>query len=318
MGLRNDHEQVTIYLDDSLDYVFYPLRMAPLAANRVNDAFMSSALVGRAAQRWRDRYVDDLGGRYPMRAYGEATPRGSKLYFDNVALMAELCRRSDARLMLVDQKLQSAYVLFCDLYARYLFETSFYAERKNGMVETARLRELMIAAQKRAFGGLLDESGYHPLFWCSKLHFYATDAPFYNFPYTFGFLFSQGVYAQAIERGAKVRIVGPGPEQSGLLPLEYFYVTPKTAEQGITCNAICPGYVYTPLVEAQIEGQAKAHGIPREQVIRDVLLAQQPNKRFATVEEIGALTVFLASEAAASRHSGLLERVQQCHSCLCS
>jgi 3-hydroxybutyrate dehydrogenase len=74
----------------------------------------------------------------------------------------------------------------------------------------------------------------------------------------------------------------------------------ETAEQGITCNAICPGYVYTPLVEAQIEGQAKAHGIPREQVIRDVLLAQQPNKRFATVEELGALTVFLASEAAAS------------------
>ena len=74
----------------------------------------------------------------------------------------------------------------------------------------------------------------------------------------------------------------------------------ETAEQGITCNAICPGYVYTPLVEAQIEGQAKAHGIPREQVIRDVLLAQQPNKRFAAVEEIGALTVFLASEAAAS------------------
>ena len=74
----------------------------------------------------------------------------------------------------------------------------------------------------------------------------------------------------------------------------------ETAEQGITCNAICPGYVYTPLVEAQIEGQAKAHGIPREQVIREVLLAQQPNKRFATVDELGALSVFLASEAAGS------------------
>ena len=74
----------------------------------------------------------------------------------------------------------------------------------------------------------------------------------------------------------------------------------EAAEEGITCNAICPGYVYTPLVEAQIEGQAKTHGIPRDQVIRDVLLAQQPNKRFASVEEIGALTVFLATEAAAS------------------
>jgi 3-hydroxybutyrate dehydrogenase len=74
----------------------------------------------------------------------------------------------------------------------------------------------------------------------------------------------------------------------------------EAAEEGVTCNAICPGYVYTPLVEAQIEGQAKAHNIPREQVIRDVLLAQQPNKRFATVEELGALCVFLASDAAAS------------------
>ena len=74
----------------------------------------------------------------------------------------------------------------------------------------------------------------------------------------------------------------------------------ETAEQGVTCNAICPGYVYTPLVEGQIDGQAKAHGISREQVIRDVLLAQQPNKRFATVDELGALAVFLASDAAAS------------------
>jgi 3-hydroxybutyrate dehydrogenase len=74
----------------------------------------------------------------------------------------------------------------------------------------------------------------------------------------------------------------------------------EAAEANITCNAICPGYVYTPLVEAQIDGQAKAHGIPRDEVIRDVLLAQQSNKRFATVEELGALSVFLASDAAAS------------------
>jgi 3-hydroxybutyrate dehydrogenase len=74
----------------------------------------------------------------------------------------------------------------------------------------------------------------------------------------------------------------------------------ETAEDNITCNAICPGYVYTPLVEAQIDSQAKAHGIPRKKVIRDVLLAQQPNKRFATVDELGALAVFLASASGAS------------------
>ncbi|HEX6215972.1 MAG TPA: SDR family oxidoreductase, partial [Vicinamibacterales bacterium] len=74
----------------------------------------------------------------------------------------------------------------------------------------------------------------------------------------------------------------------------------ETAEQGVTCNAICPGYVWTPLVEAQIEQQAKAHNISNDAVIRDVLLAQQPNKKFATVDELGALAVFLASDAAAS------------------
>ncbi|MGH6797182.1 MAG: 3-hydroxybutyrate dehydrogenase, partial [Roseiarcus sp.] len=72
------------------------------------------------------------------------------------------------------------------------------------------------------------------------------------------------------------------------------------AEASVTCNAIRPGYVWTPLVEKQIDDQAKAHGITREQVIRDVLLAQQPNKRFATTEELGALTAFLCSDAAAS------------------
>jgi 3-hydroxybutyrate dehydrogenase len=71
----------------------------------------------------------------------------------------------------------------------------------------------------------------------------------------------------------------------------------EAAEQGVTCNAICPGYVWTPLVENQIDDTAKARGISREEVIRDVLLAAQPNKRFATVEEIGALAVFLSSPA---------------------
>jgi 3-hydroxybutyrate dehydrogenase len=71
------------------------------------------------------------------------------------------------------------------------------------------------------------------------------------------------------------------------------------AEFGVTCNAICPGYVWTPLVEKQIPDTMKARGLTREQVIRDVLLAAQPNKRFATVDELGALAAFLCSDAAA-------------------
>ena len=74
----------------------------------------------------------------------------------------------------------------------------------------------------------------------------------------------------------------------------------ELAETGVTCNAVCPGYVWTPLVEQQIADQAKSHGISPDQVVRDVLLKNQPNKRFATVEELGALTVFLCSPGAAS------------------
>jgi len=72
------------------------------------------------------------------------------------------------------------------------------------------------------------------------------------------------------------------------------------AEHGVTCNAICPGYVWTPLVEKQIEDQARSHGIAREQIVRDVLLVNQPTRKFATVEEVGALTAFLCTDAGAS------------------
>ena len=74
----------------------------------------------------------------------------------------------------------------------------------------------------------------------------------------------------------------------------------EVAEHGITSNTICPGYVKTPLVDGQIAERARAHGIPPENVIRDVLLAHQARKHFVTVEEIAALALFLASDAAAS------------------
>lgn len=72
------------------------------------------------------------------------------------------------------------------------------------------------------------------------------------------------------------------------------------AEYGVTCNAICPGYVKTPLVEAQIPDTARARGMSEEEVVQKVILEAQPTKKFVTVEEIGALAVFLASRQAAS------------------
>jgi 3-hydroxybutyrate dehydrogenase len=72
----------------------------------------------------------------------------------------------------------------------------------------------------------------------------------------------------------------------------------EVAGQGITCNAICPGYVLTPLVEAQIPDQMKAHKMDRETVIREVMLQRQPSRQFATVEQIGGTAVYLCSPAA--------------------
>ncbi|MEZ5897039.1 MAG: 3-hydroxybutyrate dehydrogenase [Parvularculaceae bacterium] len=71
------------------------------------------------------------------------------------------------------------------------------------------------------------------------------------------------------------------------------------AEHGVTCNAICPGYVKTPLVEGQIADTAKARGMSEEDVVKHVMLEAQPTKQFITVEQIGALAVFLCSDDAA-------------------
>ncbi len=74
----------------------------------------------------------------------------------------------------------------------------------------------------------------------------------------------------------------------------------EVAEQGITVNAICPGYVLTPLVRKQIPDTARARGISEEEVVRNVLLAAQPTRKFVTVEQVASFATFLASDAAAS------------------
>ncbi|QGQ94786.1 M3 family oligoendopeptidase [Paenibacillus psychroresistens] len=104
------------------------------------------------------------------------------------------------KLALLEDKIQRAVAFFMNIHARFIFETNFYAERKKGLVSIERLNELMSEAQNQAYNNALSDD--HPHFWAAKLHFYLTDVPFYNFPYTFGFLFSAGIYAVALREGA--------------------------------------------------------------------------------------------------------------------
>ena len=104
---------------------------------------------------------------------------------------------ADERVALIEDKLRRGVGQMTNLVCRFIFECSFYEERAKGDLTVARLNELMLAAQKEAYGDALDR--WHPTFWASKLHFHNTGVPFYNFPYTFGYLFATGVYAHAVK-----------------------------------------------------------------------------------------------------------------------
>lgn len=101
------------------------------------------------------------------------------------------------KISLLDEKISRSATMMMNIHARYLFERSFHEERQKGIVSAKRLSELMLDAQKEAYKDALET--YHPMFWAAKLHFYNTGVPFYNFPYTFGYFFSLGIYARALE-----------------------------------------------------------------------------------------------------------------------
>lgn len=109
----------------------------------------------------------------------------------------EQATTDEEKISLLASKLETATAMFLNIHARFIFEDNFYKERKEKFVSADRLNALMTEAQKEAYGDSL--STYHPHFWCSKLHFFIDSVPFYNFPYTFGYLFSLGIYAKYLE-----------------------------------------------------------------------------------------------------------------------
>lgn len=109
------------------------------------------------------------------------------------------CASADEQIGLLDNMLSDAMAFLMNIHCRFIFENSFHRERAQCELSAGRLSELMVAAQREAYCNVLADDGYNGRFWVSKLHFYISGLPFYNFPYTFGYLLSLGAYALANE-----------------------------------------------------------------------------------------------------------------------
>ncbi len=154
-----------------------------------------STLAHELGHAYHQHVMNDIHGmnqRYAMNVAETASTFAEMIVADATVKSA---KDKQERLELLEDKLQRSIAFFMNFHARFLFETRFYEERKQGMVSVNRLNELMIEAQKEAYCEALSE--YDPNFWSSKLHFHITGTPFYNFPYSFGYLFSLGIYAHA-------------------------------------------------------------------------------------------------------------------------
>jgi pepF/M3 family oligoendopeptidase len=152
--------------------------------------------LGHAFHSYVLHEVHPLNRDYAMNVAETASTLAEMIISDAAIRQA---KSEEEKLSLLENKLQRSVAFFMNIHARFLFETRFYGEKKNGIVSHSELSRLMEEAQKEGYAGALEQ--YHPMFWGSKLHFYITDVPFYNFPYTFGYLFSLGIYAKAINEG---------------------------------------------------------------------------------------------------------------------
>ncbi|MBX0313337.1 M3 family oligoendopeptidase [Planococcus glaciei] len=138
--------------------------------------------------------TEALNQRYAMNVAETASTFAEMVVSDAAVKNAS---SDEEKIALLEDKIKRSIAFFMNIHSRFLFEKRFYEERKNGAVSAERLNELAVEAQKEAYCEEL--ASYSPTFWASTLHFHITGVPFYNFPYTFGYLFSQGIYAKALE-----------------------------------------------------------------------------------------------------------------------
>ena len=129
---------------------------------------------------------------YPMTLAETASTFGENVLMNGILDDPTVSDSDKARILDIEVGHGAVYLL--DIPVRYEFEKSFYEERANGPLTVSRLKELMVQTQRQVLGDVLETGGEDPYFWTSKLHFYITGITFYNFPYTFGYLLSRGLY----------------------------------------------------------------------------------------------------------------------------
>ncbi|NQV25073.1 MAG: M3 family oligoendopeptidase [Rhodopirellula sp.] len=162
---------------------------------RSNDSMSTLAHeLGHAYHTWVLRDQPVFHRDYPMNLAETASTFAESVLAES-RLSAASSRQE--KLEILDGMLSDSVSFLMNIHARFIFEDRFHQERAAGEVSVTRLGELMKAAQQEAYCDALAEDGWNPNFWISKLHFYITDWPFYNFPYTFGYLLSLGTYSLA-------------------------------------------------------------------------------------------------------------------------
>ena len=130
---------------------------------------------------------------YPMTLAETASTFGEMIL--SSGMLANPGTTPEQKALILDMETGHGAIYLMDIPVRFEFECAMYEERSTGELTVSRLKELMVESQRKVFGDVLEKGGEDPMFWASKLHFYITGVTFYNFPYTFGFLLSRGLFA---------------------------------------------------------------------------------------------------------------------------
>ncbi len=137
------------------------------------------------------------------RGYSMPVAETASTFNENVVMEAAIdsAQSDEEKLALIESQLMDAAQVICDIYSRFLFESAVFENRENDFMFADKLCEMMLDAQKKAYGDGLDHSYLHPYMWLCKGHYYSSGLSFYNFPYAFGGLFARGLYAKYREMG---------------------------------------------------------------------------------------------------------------------